>query len=484
MAGLDELLQHARPVPGHRPWPRATTDAAGWEAAGTALASGEVTLAGFWGEPGAVHMALGEAGRLAVLTLACPDRRFPSIGRRHPPALRLERTMHDLYGLVPEGSPDTRPWLRHEAAYPFLPAEGPGLHTVAVGPVHAGIIEPGHFRFAVNGETVVRLETRFGYAHKGIEGLMAGLPIAAASRLAGRVSGDSTAAYAWAFASAVEAALGATPPARALWLRAIIAELERVANHLGDVGFICNDAGFGLLLAHFSALRERVLRMADITFGHRLMRDVIVPGGVACDLDAAGIAVISAVVADIRQSLPRLAEIYEDTASLQDRTIGTGIVAPALAHQYGAGGFVGRAAGRAFDARAAYAYAPYDVLDFEVPVREQGDVDARLRIRLAEIEQSLSLLDQLLAGLPAGALAASLPEAGETAEGMAVVEAFRGDVLAWLRLAPGGKVAHCHLRDASWFQWPLVEAAIEGNIIADFPLCNKSFNCSYSGVDL
>jgi Ni,Fe-hydrogenase III large subunit len=263
-----------------------------------------------------------------------------------------------------------------------------------------------------------------------------------------------------------------------------MAELERLANHLNDIGFVCNDAAFGLLHAHFAALREGVLRAADTAFGHRLMRDLIVPGGVSKDLAAPGNEAIAAAVAAIRRQWPLLVEIYDDTASLQDRTVGTGIVKTGLARQYGAGGYVGRAAGRNFDARAAFPYAPYDKLRFDVPVREEGDVDARVRIRIAEAEQSLSLIDQLLAGLPDGPLYAPLPAANGPAEGMALVEAFRGDVLAWVRLNADGTVARCHLRDASWFQWPLVEAAIEGNIVADFPLCNKSFNCAYSGVDL
>jgi Ni,Fe-hydrogenase III large subunit len=484
MTALDELLDKGAPVENHRPWPRAVVAVETWNAAGAALAAGRLTLLGLWGEPGTVHMALGEGQGVGVLSLACPDGRFPSIGALHPPALRLERAAHDLYGLVPEGSPDTRPWLIHDdAGYPFLPAEGPGLHQIAVGPVHAGIIEPGHFRFTASGETVVRLEERLGYAHKGVEGLMAGATLDKAACLAGRVSGDSTVAYAWAFAQAVEAALGAEAPPRAVWLRALMAELERIANHLNDVGFICNDAAFGLLHAHFGALRERLLRAADAAFGHRLMRDRIIPGGVAADLSPAGIDAIIDLLAEIDRRLPRLVDVYDETASLQDRTVGTGIVRRALVRQYGAGGYIGRASGRDFDARAAYRYPPYDRLAIEVPVLDEGDVDARVWIRIREIRHSFSLVRRILAGLPNGPLAMPLP-APLAGEGMALVEAFRGDVLVWLRLAGDGTIAHCHLRDASWFQWPLLEAAIEGNIVADFPLLNKSFNCSYSGVDL
>jgi Ni,Fe-hydrogenase III large subunit len=261
-----------------------------------------------------------------------------------------------------------------------------------------------------------------------------------------------------------------------------MAELERIANHLGDVGAICNDAAFALMHAHCAVLRERVLRAADVCFGHRLMMDRIRPGGVAVDLGADGAAAVRALLAEIRRRFPELVELYDNTASLQDRTVATGRVAPELVQSFAAGGYVGRAAGRAFDARRTPGYPPYGQLELEVPVLEESDVNARVWVRIHEIRQSLSLLEQILERLPEGAIRTAVP--GAAGEGMALAEAFRGDVLVWLRLAPDGGVERCHLRDASWFQWPLLEAAIEGNIVADFPLCNKSFNCSYSGHDL
>ncbi|MBV9561854.1 MAG: NADH-quinone oxidoreductase subunit C [Bradyrhizobium sp.] len=495
-------IPHRELVTVHRPWPRAIVDEDGWRKAIDRLASGELTLLGFWGEPEAVYLAmLGEAGGIAVISLACGDGKFPSVAARHPPALRLERTIVDLFGLEATGAADTRPWLDHGAwgrhfplspgpaprelgRYPFLAAEGEGLHQVAVGPVHAGIIEPGHFRFTANGEHVVRLEQRLGYVHKGIEAQMQHLALDVASRLAGRTSGDSTVAYAIAFARASEAALATEAPRRAHHLRALMAELERLANHFGDIGAICNDASFALMQAQMGILRERVLRMAQALFGHRLMMDVVVPGGVARDLPRNGATELRRLLAEIRRVFPRLVELYDNTASLQDRTVATGIVKPAYARQFGAGGYVGRASGRTFDARRTLFYPPYDELSFEVPVLEAGDVNARVWIRIREVEQSLSLIEQLLDPIPAGEIVRPLEPSGEAGEGMALVEAFRGDVLVWLRLDGSGRVARCHLRDASWFQWPLLEAAIEGNIVADFPLCNKSFNCSYSGADL
>jgi Ni,Fe-hydrogenase III large subunit len=235
--------------------------------------------------------------------------------------------------------------------------------------------------------------------------------------------------------------------------------------------------------AQCGILRERTLRAADASFGHRLMMDMIIPGGVARDIAGAGLAQIKTLLAEVRRLFPRLIELYDNTASLQDRMVATGIVKPELARQFGAGGYVGRASSRAFDARRVLAYAPYDKLSFEVPVLDAGDVNARVWIRIHEVEQSLSLIEQILDALPNGATKTSLRK-NKTCEGLGIAEAFRGDVLVWLRLDSKGRVARCHLRDASWFQWPLLEAAVEGNIVADFPLCNKSFNCSYSGHDL
>jgi Ni,Fe-hydrogenase III large subunit len=507
MTALDDIIAQGEPVAAHRPWPRRRVSAEAFSDTARAIAAGRATLLGLWGDSGAVptvHMAVIDdiTADIAVVSLACPDGRFPSVGALHPPAIRFERAIHSLYGLEPIGAPDARPWLdlgfwqmrhplgRHQAAatpppaYAFLPVEGESLHQIPVGPVHAGIIEPGHFRFTASGETVVRLEQRLGYVHKGIESLMTGAPIAQAAKLAARCSGDSTVAYGIAFAHAVEAALDLAAPPRARYLRALMAELERLANHFGDIGAICNDASFALMHAQCGILRERVLRTAEACFGHRLMMDRVVPGGVAEDLRPGGASAIRDTLQEIRLRFPQLIELYDNTASLQDRTVATGIVRAELAGQFGAPGYVGRASGRAFDARKAPGYAPYDDLDFEVPVLTAGDVNARIWIRIREVEQSIGLIEQILDRLPDGPTAQPLDgDEGVNGEGLGLVESFRGDVLIWLRL-DGSRVARCHLRDPSWLQWPLLEAAIEGNIVADFPLCNKSFNCSYSGHDL
>src|SRR5438128_5402188 len=280
MPSLIDLTLEGRKVGQYGPWPRVAVDASVWTFAASELAHGRWSLLGLWGEPATVHMAImdGQTAEIAVVSLDCPDRTFPSVGKHHPPALRPERTINDLFGLSVQGSPDARAWLDHNrwgvryplgdridalpkaAPYRFLAAEGDGLHQIAVGPVHAGIIEPGHFRFTASGETVVRLEQRLGYTHKGIEGLMRGAAIERAVQLAGRVSGDSTVAYAYAFSKAVEAALQIAVPDRAVWLRALLSELERLANHLGDIGSICNDASFTLMHAHCRWFRDSVMR--------------------------------------------------------------------------------------------------------------------------------------------------------------------------------------------------------------------------------
>ncbi len=482
-------------------WPRVTVTPEVWDEVRQQLAERNWDLLAHWAEPGMVHVALREhgSGTTGILSLDASSGRFPSLGRDCPPARRPERAIRDLFGLTPEGAVDTRPWLDHGRwgarhplgeqatpveylAYPFLPVEGESLHQIPVGPVHAGIIEPGHFRFTCSGETIVRLEERLGYTHKGIEALMAGAPLDHAAKLAARTSGDTTVAYSTAFALAVESACGTNVPSRAQHIRAIMLELERIANHIGDIGAICNDAAFSLMLANCAALRERVLRAADAAFGHRLMMDRVVPGGVAADLTSQGKTQLEKLLKLVGKHFPDIVALYEDTASLQDRTVRTGMVRHDLAMQFGAGGYIGRASGRSFDTRKILPWAPYEALSFETALLQRGDVDARVRIRIAEVEQSLSLLQQLLATLPEGPINSALaPRAGE---GAAMVEGFRGDIFCWLRLNADGKLARCHLRDPSWFQWPLLEAAIYGNIVADFPLCNKSFNCSYAGQDL
>ena len=490
---------------GCRPHERFLLPMSGWAALAEALlADRDLALLALWAEPGMVHAAFlsEEEGRVLLASAPAPGGRYAALSPARPGAVRFERAIRDLWGLTAEGAVDLRPWLDH-GRWPvqaplsgkpapnvlpppqpeFLPVEGEGVHQIPVGPVHAGVIEPGHFRFHVQGETVARLEERFGYVHKGTIGLMLGKSPRSAARFAARLSGDSTVAHAWAFAMAAEAATGTAPPPRAVALRALMAELERIHNHLNDWGFICNDAAFAFPHARCGALREGVLRAAAVAFGHRLMMDRIIPGGVAADIAPEGPAVILAALEAVAAEIPALERIYDSHASLQDRVVGTGAVGSALVARFAAGGYVGRAAARGYDARHLPGYAPYDALDVAVPVLPQGDVDARVRIRIAELKESIRLVRRLLERLPpSGELAVPLPQ--RAGEGVGIVEGFRGECLHWLALDDGGMIRAAFPRDPSWLQWPLLEAAIENNIVADFPLCNKSFNGSYSGVDL
>lgn len=500
---LKEILRGTRALASQKGAKRHRVDTDRWQKVVGHLGLG-IDLLALWADADEVHMALRphEDSELVIVSHKINDGTFPSVAAHHPAAGIAERMIRDLNGVQGDASPDQRLWLDHgtwpvsaplapapEPAhsvppYTFLGAEGEGLHQIPVGPVHAGIIEPGHFRFFCAGETVVRLEARLGYTHKGIEKLLEGKTAAEAAPIAARICGDSTVAYALAFARATEAATGSDVPARAHWLRALLAELERLANHCGDVGAICNDAAFALMHAHFGLLREDVLQACAMAFGHRLMMDLVVPGGVARDLDAAGETVLRTLIEGVRARLPDLIDLYDNTPSLQNRTRSTGRLAPDLAQKFGAGGYVGRAAGRGFDARTALPYPPYNDLQLDVPCLEDGDVNARIWVRLHEIEQSLCLCSTILGRMGKGEIFTPLASPAKPREGVAVVEGFRGDVFMWVRYGKDGKIKRCHPRDPSQFHWPLLEAVIENNIIADFPICNKSFNCAYSASDL
>lgn len=490
---------------GAQPHERHLLTAEAWSRLPEALrAEPSLALLALWAEPGLIHAAfLDEAAGTPLLASAPAENgRYAALSPTRPGAIRFERMIRDLWALTAEGAVDLRPWLDHgrwpmagpmsanpapmigaEPPQPgFLPVEGEGIHQIPVGPIHAGVIEPGHFRFHIQGEVVVRLEARLGYKHKGTLGLMLGKPPRAAAAFPARLSGDSTVAHGWAFAAAAEAALGVTVPPRAIALRAVMAELERIHNHLNDWGFVCNDAAFAFPHARCGFLREGVLRACAAAFGHRLMMDRVLPGGVATDIAPGGAEAILAALAAVEGEIPALVKIYDSHASLQDRVVGTGFLDPAHAQAFAAGGFVGRGSGRRFDARLAPGYAPYDLLAPAVVIETGGDVDARVRVRIGELRASIQMVRRLLADLHGGETLVPLP--ARAGEGCALVEGFRGDCLAWLRLDDGGLIRGVFLRDPSWLQWPLLEAAIEGNIVADFPLCNKSFNCSYSGVDL
>lgn len=428
---------------------------------------------------------------------------YPDLSHVFPYASRMQRATRDLAGLSAEGAEDARPWLDHGAwtrqaplrevspvmperdpvDYAFVRVEGDGVHEIPVGPVHAGIIEPGHFRFSVVGEKVLRLEERLGYAHKGIERRFTELAPVEASRLAGRVSGDSTVAYAWAYCAALESALSVQAPKRAAWLRALMLERERVANHLGDLGALGNDAGLAVGLAQFSRLREQWLRSSREAFGHRLMMDAVQPGGVAADVPAFHLDRMRQDCARLAQELARLRALYDEHAGLQDRFVTTGRVTPQLAVQLGLTGLAGRASGQALDLRCDHPVPPYDSLGVRKVAHKNGDVAARVFVRFEETAESLRLIGEICAALPPGPFQCNVEVKSGEAFGAGWVEGWRGEVLVALELERG-RIRRCHAHDPSWQNWPVLEHAVIGNIVPDFPLINKSFNLSYSGHDL
>ncbi len=477
-------------------------------------------LVALWGSDDH-HLGAGYALHVTFITalglvwisadLEAPAPAHPDLAGVFPQAERMQRANFDLLGIQATGAVDARKWLRHKAwnedefplrrdyaaraadgqppraefdAYPFIRVEGDGVHEIPVGPIHAGVIEPGHFRFSVVGERVLKLEQRLGYTHQGVEKRFDGLDIATGARLAGRVSGDSHSAYAWAYCMAVEQACGGEIPARAAWLRALFLEIERIANHLGDLGYLGNDVAFSFGFMQFWRIKEDWLRLCEKCFGHRYLFDCIVPGGVGVDLDDACRTQLAALTLAIDAEVRELKAVYDEHATLQDRFTHTGVVKPQMAARLGLTGLAGRASAQAWDARAQFPQAPYDQLDVNMATARRGDVLARAEVRFAEVHESLRLIREILGRLPAGAIRQPLAAVPGVCEGLGWVEGWRGEVLVAVRIDATGRLDRVHPHDPSWQNWPLLEVGVLGNIVPDFPLINKSFNLSYSGQDL
>ncbi len=512
----EQVIVHGGEAQSLAPAHRLVLDAEDWGVAARVAAGLGCRWAGVWGDPGeadaVVQACLEHAGGFLVLETTVPLSHpiLASHTAYFPGANRLERHLQDLVGVALSDSPDRRRWTRHQAwpdgefplrvdypaagrprgraradaDYPFASIQGSGVCEIPVGPVHAGIIEPGHFRFQAVGEEVLQLEERLGYVHKGIEKIAVGRDPTGLARLAGRVSGDSTVAHAWAACQAMERAAACDVPPRAAKLRALLCERERVANHLGDIGAICNDVGFAFAQVQCARLRELWQRRSAALFGHRLMMDLIVPGGVARDLSSEGPVLLRADHAALHRAIEPLFDVIDDHPSLEDRLLGTGYLSAADARALGCTGYVGKASGQGFDLRRDHPYPPYDSLAVEVPVDSAGDVAARVRVRMAEVRISLDLMDQLLDAMPAGVFSAPMPTPQPDAVGLGLVEGWRGEVLSFVRFGARGRIARFFPRDPSWFSWPALERLIAGNIVPDFPVCNKSVNGSYSGQDL
>ena len=445
--------------------------------------------------------------RPSVTVCAGVDTEFPSLATRSFAASRFEREIQDLFGLIAIGHPDPRRlalhqfWpdgyypLRRDATartdviddgrpFPFRRVEGPGMFEITVGPVHAGIIEPGHFRFSVHGETIVNLETRLGFVHKGTEKLFETLSLSRAPELAERISGDTSVAHALAFCQALETLTGTDVPARARWLRVLLLELERLYNHVGDVGMIVNDTGYAFGHAHCFRLRERLLRLNARLTGHRLLRGAVVAGGIAGPVVGADLERAAREVDRVIGEFIEIARVSLDNTMVLERLQGTGRLTGRTAREMQVVGMVARASGIDADARRDAPFAAYDALPFHVPVYDTGDVWARTMVRLDEVRQSAAFIAEVAHRGPSGPVAVPLGPLRAGAHATGLVEGWRGPIWHWVLAGSTDGLARVKIVDPSCRNWPALEYAVLGNIVPDFPLCNKSFNLSYSGNDL
>lgn len=406
---------------------------------------------------------------------------IPSATRITPAAAWYERELHDQYGVKIDGHPDLRPLIFHPPDCRFLQVKGVGVCEVPVGPVHAGIIEPGHFRFSVVGDTVLHLELRHFYTHKGTEILFEGAHIMNGATVAECVSGDNCFAHAVSYCQAVENAFGISVPPRGRSLRLVGLELERMLAHIGDVGALCGDVGCTVPAAYNARIKESLLQASARFFGTRFWRGIATPGGVRRDISAENARELAKVVANAGADFAEMARIILDTPSVQNRFETTGVLKQEIARDLAAVGLVARASGIKLDVRRDHPYGRYRKVNVEVPHLQQGDVMARARMRIEETRVSARLIDDTLNELSAGIVCTQVPRDG-SADGFSAVESPRGELLYWIKVRHGN-IVRCHIKSPSFQNWPILPFAMPGNIIADFPLINKSFNLSYSGCD-
>lgn len=432
---------------------------------------------------------------------------FQSIADTVHAAALYEREIHDLFGLVPTGHPYAKPLVFHgnwpNGNYPlrkdfpksdkppfvdgvssFLKISGEGVYEIPVGPVHAGIIEPGHFRFSLAGEPIQNLEAQLYFTHKGVEKLSEGMSFERGFYLSERISGDETFTNSLAYCMAIEKIAGVQIPERGEYLRVLFAELERLTCHMGDLVGICLDVAYGFGAFQFRLLRNWCYQLADLLCGSRFLRSVNVPGGIRNEQVAGNETEILKRLADLKRELDDTAEIVRHQIMLTDRIENTGVLAEKTAFDLNAVGPAARASGCPFDIRKVLPYAAYDKLTFDVPVLTGGDVSARMKIKLDECYQSISLMIQTIEALPEGPsriFIDNLP-AGQSAFG--ITESPRGENVHWIMTGNDGTISRYKVRTPSFCNWPVLCHAVSGNIVPDFPLINKSFNLSYAGNDL
>lgn len=445
-----------------------------------------------------------------VAALSPETPAFPSVTRVLPAAHWYEREVRDLLGLLPEGHPDPRPLVLHEGwpegLYPlrkdfpadhrppqvpgefaFQRVEGEGVMEIPVGPIHAGIIEPGHFRFSALGETIIHLEARLFYTHRGVEKEAEGLDPDRGLLLAERICGQCAFSHAVAYAQAVERLAGAEVPARARYVRTLGLELERLANHLGDVGNLCAGTGFAHGTMTGARLREAVLRLNEAVAGNRFLRGLNAVGGVRRDVGPELRARIRATLAAVEGEFAELGARLLALPSFLDRVQGTGRLGRDAARDLGVVGVAARASGLDVDMRRDHPHAAYGELDFRVPVYPEGDVLARLRVRMDEARESFGLVAQVLDALdrlpPEGALRAPVGDLPPYRAALGYTESPRGGNVHWVMAGPDNRLYRYRVRSASYPNWPAVPFAVQGNIVPDFPLVNKSFELCYACLD-
>jgi Ni,Fe-hydrogenase III large subunit/Ni,Fe-hydrogenase III component G len=451
-----------------------------------------------------------QKGSAEYLTLRAPvpadHPEFPSLSAQLPSVNWQEREIQDWFGLKAVGHPNPRRVALHDnwpEVHPlrkdfpvdtvlpplegerhiYRPALGEGVFQVPVGPVHAGIIEPGHFNFAVAGEPILYLQLRMFYTHKGTEKLFEKLPIQKAVFLAESISGDSSFSHGAAFCQALERAAGVEVPLRALVMRTILLELERIANHVGDIGAIATDVGFVVANAHASRLKETLFNVNEQMTGSRLLRGMICPGGVRRGWEPSSLDTLRRAMVGFAHEFEELVSLLDSSESMRDRLEQTGVLRPEKATDLGIVGVGGRASGVDLDVRRDHPYAAYSRYSFRVPVYQAGDVLHRMQVRIDEVRESLVIIRQALAENIQGEFRIPVPSIPSDHCALSAVEGWRGEIIHWVRTGPDDHLERCKIKDPSLNNWPALVEAVQGNIIADFPVINKSFNLSYSGTD-